>query len=123
MFSTIMSVPENDHILMVKKGKHKKTQEEKNFDEFKKNFNSDEDRIGHSATMIIVFILGIYLMFNPNKFLSLFYDKRASMGKNIFYFCSFLACCWIFGFILSKTIAFGLRFRRNLDLKRMEKKD
>ena len=99
----------------------KQTEEEKNYEEFKKNFNSDEDRIGHSATMIIVCVIGIYLMFNPNKFMSLFYNRNAPMWRNILSFCSFLACCWIFGFILSKGIAFGLKFRRNIDLKRLEK--
>jgi hypothetical protein len=100
-------------------GKNKpKTKEEKEFEDYKSNFKSEDDRIGHSVTMVLTFAIGIYFMFNVKKFLRLFYTPGVPLWQNMLQFCSLLACCWLFGLFLSKSIAFSLKLSRKIRNKK-----
>ena len=96
-----------------KKKNKKLTSKDKNYEDFKNEFNSEEDRIGHSATMIIATLIGVYFLFNQKKFLSLFYTPGAPMWRNFLQFFSIMACCWLFGLFLSKSISYGLKIKSN----------
>ena len=101
------------------KNKNKKQKENDKFEEFKDQFNSEEDRIGYTATLIVAFAAAIYAVFHMNWFMRLFYSPKNPMWRNILQFCSLMACCWLFGLGLSKSIAFGLKLRNKV-LKKKE---
>ena len=96
-----------------KSKKNKQTKAKGDFDKYKDQFNSEEDRIGYTATLIVAFCAGIYACFHINKFVALFYSPGAPTWRNIFQFCSLMACCWLFGLFLSKTISFGLKLGKS----------
>ncbi|EAY11336.1 hypothetical protein TVAG_344300 [Trichomonas vaginalis G3] len=104
-------------------GKNKKKKKEtpakdKQFEEYKAAFNSEEDRIGHSTTVILAVCVGLYFMANMNKFTALWYSPHNPGWRNAFNFVALLSSCMAFGYFLSKSIAFGLRLsKRNRNKK------
>lgn len=97
---------------MVKKEKKDKNKKDKEFEEYKNTFKSEDDRVGHSITMVITMVVGIYYMFHMNKFMDLWYSPYNPTWRNIFNFVTLISCCWVFGYFFSKSIAFGRKFGR-----------
>ena len=102
-----------------KNKKNKNQKEQEPFNDFKDQFNSEEDRIAYTATLIIAIAAAIYACFHMNKFMALFYSPRNPMWRNILQFISLMACCWLFGLGLSKSLAFGLKLKNKV----LKKKD
>ena len=64
---------------------------EKEFDIYKKQFNSEEERLAHSIVMLIAFSVAIYYLFHINKFLAVFYKPNDPTWKVSFDFIIMLA--------------------------------